>query len=900
MNGTLRDIEGASGIRFIHKSRDGRRAGRGGGVAVAFNTSTCNFKEKKLKNLVDGQEIVCAYGRIANAKRPVVIFAVYLPPNTRAESRKRLAEALAAEVASLSTSLNNPAIFVGGDFNHTSMLEALNDVGTFQDINTGPTRNDNRLDIIYTNVSDDIKDARTLPPLQANSGALSDHRCVYAEWDLGPNKDFKWLIKMSRRRTPEREQAFSQELAGWELDVDQLATVDDMALELEKKIEELTQKHFPLRRDRRRSNEDPWINRGIRRLWKKKLRIYKKGGRNDHWWATDAVLQNAIAEAKEAFVDRLLDDGASSRSFYAATKRLASASNCKEWSVKSIFPDKQDDEIGREVLGYFGTISTKEAAPMPQTPLVPGGLPTFTESSVTSILKGSKKTDSMVKGDPLPHLVRRFPAAFAKPVRDIFNRINSSGQWPRSWKTEHLTIIPKTPNPSSLAECRNISCTSIFSKILEGQVLEQLRKELAPDPNQYGGKPKCGVEHMLVDLWERVLSSMEGGGNAAVLLGIDYEKAFNRMEHSVCLQQLKRLGASAGSMALVKAFLEGRSMTIKIGDTCAKPVPIKRGSPQGSVLGCLLYCVTTQSLTTRQPATPERVFFPQDSPEDEPVEMWTVADRSDDDVAAFLYVDDTTLVDSVPMGSAIRHITTGVTDELLSGLRLEAALCSLERDATDIGMAINRKKTQLLVISPPNGCDTRAVLKVGDEEIRSQTHLKLVGFSFCEKPNASAHVEQIREKVRVRIWMMYHLKRAGFRGRNLYRLYCCYLRTLVEYCSVVYHSLLTATQSEVLERLHRQAIRICYGNDEPVADIMANEGIETLESRRLRRCDAFVRKASTNPNFSGRWFGRRPEAGYDLRRRREIFEPRAGSTRWFNSPLSFLRRRANQLGIGGS
>ena len=232
LNDTLRDIKGASGFRFIHKSRDGRRVGHGGGVAIAFNTSTCNFKERRLKNLVDGHEIVCAFRRIASARRPVAVFAVYLPPRTKAESRRRLAETLAAEVASMSASLNNPAIFVGRDFNHACMSGALNDVGTFWDIATGPTRGDNRLDIIYTNVIGDIKDARTLPPLQANPGAVSDHRCVYAEWDMGQNKNFKWVVKMTRKRTPKREEAFSQELSGRDLDVEHLSTVGDVNVNL--------------------------------------------------------------------------------------------------------------------------------------------------------------------------------------------------------------------------------------------------------------------------------------------------------------------------------------------------------------------------------------------------------------------------------------------------------------------------------------------------------------------------------------------------------------------------------------------------------------------------------------------------------------------------------------------
>ena len=80
-------------------------------------------------------------------------------------------------------------------------------------------------------------------------------------------------------------------------------------------------------------------------------------------------------------------------------------------------------------------------------------------------------------------------------------------------------------------------------------MLEKLRGELVPDPNQYKGKPRCGAEHMLIDLWEKIMVALEGGGEAALLLGVDYEQAFNRMEHSVCLSQLRKLGASAGSIS---------------------------------------------------------------------------------------------------------------------------------------------------------------------------------------------------------------------------------------------------------------------------------------------------------------------------------------------------------------
>ena len=69
--------------------------------------------------------------------------------------------------------------------------------------------------------------------------------------------------------------------------------------------------------------------------------------------------------------------------------------------------------------------------------------------------------------------------------------------------------------------------------------------------------------------------------------------------------------------------------------------------------------------------------------------------------------------------------------------------------------------------------------------------MKLVGFTFGNRPGAGEHVKAIEDKVQSKIWMLYKLRNAGFKGDNLFKLYCCYLRSIIEYCSVVYHPMLT-------------------------------------------------------------------------------------------------------------
>ena len=404
------------------------------------------------------------------------------------------------EVGVALKSYRNPIVMVTGDFNHSDMSGALNEVGSFAAIPTGPTRGLNTIDIIHSNVPEAHRETLVLPPLQGSDGTSSDHRCVYTEVEFPPERGYTWEVKMRRTRDAAREQAFAVDMAcqDWNSML-YSGDVDEMTAKFEAKVGALTEKHFPLARTRKRSTEPPWITKRIKRLWKKKLRIYKKKGKNAVWWNTDHALQEAITEARTGFVDRILEDGNSGKSFYTAVKKLASPSSQAQWAVTDLYPGLPPAKVCHEILEFYGSIATAPSRPIPPAPeFRSGGLGLFSEERTASLLSATKKTESRVDGDPLSNLVWEYPSAFAAPVTAIYNAVNLTGKWPARWKTEHLTIIPKVPNPSGLSECRNISCTSVFSKVLEGVVLQQLRKELAPDQCQYGGTPKCGAEHMLV------------------------------------------------------------------------------------------------------------------------------------------------------------------------------------------------------------------------------------------------------------------------------------------------------------------------------------------------------------------------------------------------------------------
>ena len=116
--------------------------------------------------------------------------------------------------------------------------------------------------------------------------------------------------------------------------------------------------------------------------------------------------------------------------------------------------------------------------------------------------------------------------------------------WPDVWKAETVSVIPKNSAPANLGELRNLSCTPLFSKVLETFVLSKLKDEVKLSPSQYGGIKGSSTEHFLIDTWDNILSSLEIKDSTVNLTSVDFSKAFNRMDHQHCLTSLSELGAT--------------------------------------------------------------------------------------------------------------------------------------------------------------------------------------------------------------------------------------------------------------------------------------------------------------------------------------------------------------------
>ena len=90
------------------------------------------------------------------------------------------------------------------------------------------------------------------------------------------------------------------------------------------------------------------------------------------------------------------------------------------------------------------------------------------------------------------------------------------------------------------------------------------------------------------------------------------------------------------------------------------------------------------------------------------------------------------------------------------------------------------------------------------------------------------------------------MKRLGLSPLALVEVYKVLIRPCFDYTSVVYHSMLTAGQSELLERQQKKIFRVIFGWDLSYERALERAGVERHNFRRQGLVELFVLKLARN------------------------------------------------------
>ena len=260
------------------------------------------------------------------------------------------------------------------------------------------------------------------------------------------------------------------------------------------------------------------------------------------------------------------------------------------------------------------------------------------------------------------------------------------------------------------------------------------------------------------------------------------------------------------------------------------------GSPQGALLGVILYLIYVSDIGMDLPEIPAPVPGCVDLPTVPFPPNRAVSEKE----ARLKYVDDLSLAEAMFLGNL------SIQDD--EGLFLPPADSLLQNRLDDLvtatrlhDMKLNHDKTKIISFSFSIKYPLNHVFSVSGEPIEVVKQTKLLGVILSDNCKWDANTKNIVKSGNSRLWFLRRLKTLGASVQTLLDIYKLFCRSVLEYGAPVWSGALTKRNIQDIERVQQNAMRIIFGAAFTTYDDCLEQLEEqTLEERRTRLCLTFA------------------------------------------------------------
>ena len=171
-----------------------------------------------------------------------------------------------------------------------------------------------------------------------------------------------------------------------------------------------------------------------------------------------------------------------------------------------------------------------------------------------------------------PLFLKRTADVMAPRLSVVARRLVRLDIFPGCWRQVNVTLIPKRPPSSSIANYLPISITSVWSKVFKCLVSVHLgrfmeRSGVLPT-TQFACRKGLGTCDALLCVSHTLQSALESGQEARILQ-IDFSAAFDRVNPLGILYKLCSVGIRGSVLSILTQFLSNRSQQVMV-DGCRR------------------------------------------------------------------------------------------------------------------------------------------------------------------------------------------------------------------------------------------------------------------------------------------------------------------------------------------
>ena len=168
----------------------------------------------------------------------------------------------------------------------------------------------------------------------------------------------------------------------------------------------------------------------------------------------------------------------------------------------------------------------------------------------------------------------------------------TNGKFPITLKNANVRPVHKKDDPTDKTNVRPASVLPLLSKVFERVIYNQLVKYMDTFLNKLlcGFRKTHSTQHALFKLLQRWQKELDNSGLVGTML-MDLSKAYDCLPHDLIIAKFEAYGLSKSSLSLLLEYLTSHKQRVKTGSSYSVWNEIKRGVPQGSISGPLLFNV---------------------------------------------------------------------------------------------------------------------------------------------------------------------------------------------------------------------------------------------------------------------------------------------------------------------
>ena len=335
------------------------------------------------------------------------------------------------------------------------------------------------------------------------------------------------------------------------------------------------------------------------------------------------------------------------------------------------------------------------------------------------------------------------------------------------------------------------------------------------------------ITNYLVKLLNFVHVNLDLKQPHAVLLAlVDLEKAFNRVSHQLVIEDLADMHVPGWLLLILISYLKNRSMFMRYKGSTSSRRHLPGSTPQGALLGILLFIIKFNGALLR-PLIPR----PQ--------------------LLTLKYIDDLSVLTALRLKTSLRPDQVERPRPLAFSERtyqilkpeenvLQEQLTCLKTFTSDNLMVIKEKKTNIMKFnfSRSNDFPPEFTIDGYQDQLKVISETKLLGVVLTSDLKWFANTDYICKAAYKRMWTLRRMKNINIDPLLILDAYEKEIRSVLELAVPAWHSGLTVSQSEDIERVQKVAVYIILSDFETGTSqfsynmALVNLNIEHLSTRR--------------------------------------------------------------------